>query len=151
MFLAKAAERIMSMKAVRELVLGEYKQFLSWLGIQAHMHKDYPPKRTAAVLVDFAKESSEVRQMILTEILKENKKKERMKNLDRSKSATEKGTHKAHRIRRSGKSLDEKSMTPNPKVDGLEAFLDAAAVDLKKTKRWTSKKKNKEDDDIFTL
>lgn len=151
MFLAKAAERILSMKAVRKLVLCEYQQFLSWLGIQAHMHKDYPPKRTAAVLVDFAKESTEVRKMILTEIMKENKKRERMRNLDRSKSATEKGTHKAHRIRRSGKSLDEKSITPNPKVDGLEAFLDAAAVDLKKTKRRRSKKINMEDVDISTL
>jgi len=74
-----------------------------------------------------------------------------MRNLDRSKSATEKGSHKAHRLRRSGKSVDEKSISHNPKEDGLEAFLDAAAIDLKKTKRRRSKKINLEDVDISTL
>jgi len=151
-FLTNAAERIMSMKTVMTLVIAEYSKFLSWLGIQAHMHKDYPPKRTAAILVDFGKETSEVRKTILTEIMKENKKKDKMRNLDRSKSAIDKGTPKAHRImRRSGKSLDDKNVTPNPRADGLEAFLDAAAVDLKKTKRRRSKKINMEDVDIATL
>jgi len=152
LFLTNAAERIMSMKTVMALVIAEYSRFLSWLGIQAHMHKDYPPKRTAAILVDFAKETTEVRKMILTEIMKENKKKDKMRNLDRSKSAIDKGTPKAHRIiRRSGKSLDDKNVTPNPRADGLEAFLDAAAVDLKKTKRRRSKKITLEDVDISTL
>jgi len=151
MFLTNAAERILSMKTVIRLVIGEYSKFLSWLGMQAHLQKDYPPKKTAAILVEFAKETTEMRKLILTDIMKENKKREKMKTLDRSKSATEKRTHKPHRIRRSGKSLDENTTSPNPRVDGLEAFLDAAAVDLKKNKRRRSKKINLDDFDISTL
>ena len=151
LFLTNAAERIMSMKTVMNLVNEEYSRFLSWLGIQAHMHKDYPPKRTASLLVDFARETSDMRKVILTEIMKENKKREKMRNLDRSKSATEKRTHKTHRIRRSGKSVEEKSNTQNTRDDGLEAFLSAAAKDLKKTKRRRSKKMSLEDVDISTL
>jgi len=150
LFLTNAAERIMSMKTVMNLVNVEYLKFLSWLGIQAHMHKDYPPRRTAALLVDFARETSDMRKVILTEIMKENKKREKMRNLDRSKSATEKRSHKSHhRIRRSGKSVEEKRETQRD--EGLEAFLSAAAKDLKKTKRRRSKKVNLEDIDISTL
>jgi len=151
MFLTNAAERILSMKTVIKLVISEYSKFLSWVGIQAHLHKDYPPKKTAAILVEFAKETTEMRKLILTEILKENKRKEKMKTFDRSKSASEKGTPRTHRMRRSGKSLDGKNTSPNPRADGLEAFLDNAAKDLKKTKRRRSKKINLDDFDISTM
>ena len=151
MFLTNAAERIMSMKTVIKLVITEYSKFLSWVGIPAHMHKDYPPSKTAAILVDFAKEASDMLKVVAKEIVKENKHEEKMKTLNRSKSTPEKTPSKSEKLRRAGKSLDDKNMTPNPRADGLEAFLDAAAVDLKKTKRRRSKKINMEDFDISTM
>ena len=151
MFLTSAAERIMSMKTVIKLVMTEYSKFLFWLGIQAHLHKDYQPSKTAEILVEFAKEASDMRAVVTMEIVKENKRREKMKTLDRSKSNPGKHTPKSHKMRRAGRSLDDKNMTPNPRADGLEAFLDAAAVDLKKTTRKRSKKINLEDFDISTM
>jgi len=152
MFLTNAAERIMSMRSVLKLVMAEYNRFLSWLGIQAHLHKDYPPKRTTSLLVDFAKEVTDMRKTVLNEIMKENKRKERMmKGFDRSKSTSGKTSSRLHKLRRSVKSVDGQHTSPNPSADGLEAFLDAAAIDLKKTKRRRSKKVNLEDIDITTM
>jgi len=151
MFLTNAAERIMSMKTVIKLVLAEYSKFISWLGIPPHQQKDYPPSKTAGILVDFVKEASDMSAKIAKDMAKEKRQRDKIRSLDRSKSTPQKNHSKSQKLQRSVKSLDGKNMTPNPRADGLEAFLDAAAVDLKKSKRRRSKKVNMDDFDISTL
>ena len=70
MFLTNAAETIMSMKTVIELVLVEYTKFTSWLGIPPHQQKDYPPSKTAGILVEFVKEASDLCAKIVKDISK---------------------------------------------------------------------------------
>ena len=117
MFLTSAAERIMSMKTVIKLVMTEYSKFLFWLGIPAHLHKDYQPSKTAEILVEFAKEASDMRAVVTMEIVKENKRREKMKTLDRSKSNPGKHTPKSHKMRRAGRSLDDKGSLQNKKKE----------------------------------
>jgi len=132
-FLTNAAQRILSMDIVMSRVEAQYMNFLSWLGIPNHFHKDYPPQKTATILSTFSKEVVETKKQISEEIHKERKKEERMRKSSRQKPSKNSGLSK-------NLSLDEKVTRSTEKEKGLEDLLDAAAQDLKTKKRRRSKK-----------
>ena len=69
-FLEDAAKRIVSMQHVNRLVTQEYKEFLQWLGLAPHLHKDYPPRKVAALLVEVAREVGLARDRLVKEKVK---------------------------------------------------------------------------------
>merc|ERR1712038_2018468 len=130
-FLTNAAQRILSMEIVMTGVEAEYTDFLCWLGISAHLQKDFPPQKTAAILSSFSKEVMETKKQISDELHKERKKEERLRKPSRPKIAKNSSLMK-------NLSLDEPRSKSTEK--GLEDFLDEAAQDMKNKKRRRSKK-----------
>ena len=112
-FLTDAAERIMSMQRVLELVLAEFATFLAWLGLARHQHRDYPPARLAALLTDTARQVTAARQAIARERAKEDRRTALIKTKEGRKEKKEK---------KKGKEV--------VKVEGLEAALEAEAARL---------------------
>jgi len=112
-FLTDAAERIMSMQRVLELVLAEFAAFLAWLGLARHQHRDYPPARLAALLTDTARQVTTARQAIARERAKEDRRTALIKTKEGRKEKKEK--------------KKEKEVV---KVEGLEAALEAEAARL---------------------
>jgi len=127
LFLENATQRIISMKIIITRVMAEYQKFLFWFGLPLHLHKDYTPQRTAGILLSFSKEVSETRKLIYDEMVKERKREEKMKTINRSRSSPHKTCHKSHhRIVRSGVSDPGKEAVDEN--NGLEEFLDAVAA-----------------------
>merc|ERR1712013_703449 len=73
-FLTDAAERILSMQKVSALVAEEYNRFLTWLGLPAHLHRDYPAARVAGLLVETAREGGKASEKLAREKAREAKK-----------------------------------------------------------------------------
>lgn len=113
-FLTDAAERIMSMQRVLELVLAEFAAFLSWLGLARHQHRDYPPARVAGLLTDTARQVAAARQAIAREQAKEARRTALIKTKEGRKERKEKRTKVAEVAA----------------VEGLEAALEAEAARL---------------------
>merc|ERR1711971_1241260 len=85
-FLSNAAERIMSMKRIQQLLMVKYGGFLDWLGLLKHQHGDYPPTRLANIVTDFAIEYKATRTKVFMD--REIERKKTMKK-NRSKVSRE--------------------------------------------------------------
>ena len=70
-FLTDAAERILSMQRVSELVKAEYGRFLCWLGLASHLHRDFPQARVAKILLETAVEVARAKERLARERAKE--------------------------------------------------------------------------------
>jgi len=120
----------------------EYKQFLLWFGLPLRSHKDYPPQKTAGILINFSKEVFETRKLITDEVTKERRKKEKMKTLNNSISApgTSSGLVDKKKIGRRGMSTDSgHGSIGSTNENDLEAILDAVANNTKGKRRRSRK------------
>jgi len=141
-FLENATQRIISMKIIYSRVMFEYKQFLLWFGLPLRSHKDYPPQKTAGILINFSKEVFETRKLITDEVTKERRKKEKMKTLNNSISApgTSSGLVDKKKIGRRGMSTDSgHGSIGSTNENDLEAILDAVANNTKGKRRRSRK------------
>jgi len=135
-FLDNATQRILSMKIIFKRITNLYEHFLTWFGLSKHLHKDYPPQRTAILLLTFSKDLSDTRKVILDEALKERRREEKIKQMSRVKASPRRGAPVRNPVRVRSVISDEGS-----EADGLEEFLDAvAATNVSNGKRRRSKK-----------
>jgi len=131
-FLTNAAERILSMQRVSALVAEEYDRFLTWLGLPAHLHRDYPAARVSSLLVETAREVGKASEKVARDKAREAKKTKAMSLPRRTRKvkdefgspvASTKDTKTS-----SGRSVSSKTLAKKDSTeDGLEAYLEEAA------------------------
>jgi len=138
-FLTNAAERILSMQRVSALVAEEYDRFLTWLGLPAHLHRDYPAARVSGLLVETAREVGKASEKVARDKAREAKKTKAMSLPRRTtrKVKDEFGTAAASTkdtkigassASSSGRSISTKTLAKkDSSEDGLEAYLEEAA------------------------
>jgi hypothetical protein len=76
-FLTDAAERIFIMSKVNKKINLRYLDFLLWMGIPLHFHKDYPCHKTCKILSEFALEYRTTRERVIQTIEKKKAARER--------------------------------------------------------------------------
>jgi len=136
-FLSNAAERIMSMKRVLQLVMVKYSGFLDWLGLLKHQHGDYPPTKLATIITDFAMEYKATTTKVNMDKEIERKKSMRKSKKDNAMSSSNPffGMSPSSKFATTKPKQNEKSeISPKPRhgKDGLEALLAKEAVSLRK-------------------
>jgi len=106
------------------------------------LFKDYPPQKTAGILINFSKEVCETRKLINDDVTKERRKKEKMKTLNSSVSlpaSSSPGLDDKKKVGRRGMSTDSGNGSTNE--TDLESILDAVANNhITKGKRRRSRK-----------
>jgi len=134
-FLSNAAERIMSMKRVHQLLMVKYSGFLDWLGLLKHQHGDYPPTKLATIITDFAMEYKATTTKVNMD--KEIERKKSMRKT--SPPANKLGTLPKHQPNTSLKDKFGSGLKGNPcqGKGGLEALLAAEAVNLRNKRKQT--------------
>merc|ERR1712013_730815 len=121
-FLTDAAERILSMQKVSALVAEEYNRFLTWLGLPAHLHRDYPAARVAGLLVETAREVGKASEKLAREKAREAKKTKAMSLPRRTRKVKEEfGTTATVSKDSKRSSLPSKSLIKNDSTESLEA------------------------------
>jgi len=148
-FLDNATQRILSMKLIFKRITSLYGHFLSWLGLPKHLHKDYPPQKTAGILLNFSKDLSDTRKLILDEALKERRREEKIRLMSRAKTSPRRSAPMKSPVKAKSvvSGIDEGS-----EADGLEEFLDAvAATNISNGKRRRSKKMTLQQMEGFTI
>merc|ERR1712210_123526 len=119
--------------------MGEYDRFLTWLGLPAHLHRDYPAARVSGLLVETAREVGKASEKVARDKAREAKKTKAMSLPRRTarKVKDEFGTWAASTkdtkigassASSSGRSVSSKSLAKkDSSEDGLEAYLEEAA------------------------
>ena len=118
--------------------------------------QEYPPHKVAGILLTFTKEISDTAKVILDEVLKERKREERTKSMERSPKKGHRGQHKMRSGSSDYGSFDRSSASGAETVadsgNGLEEFLDAVAAKSSSSgKRRRSKKMNLQQLDSFNI
>ena len=118
--------------------------------------QEYPPHKVAGILLSFTKEISDTAKVILDEVLKERKREERTKSMERSPKKAHRGQHKMRSGSSDYGSFDRSSASGAETVadsgNGLEEFLDAVAAKTTSSgKRRRSKKMNLQQLDSFNI
>merc|ERR1712110_382721 len=122
---------------VSALVAEEYDRFLTWLGLPAHLHRDYPAARVSGLLVETAREVGKASEKVARDKAREAKKTKAMSLPRRTRkvkdefglTAAAKDTKSgASPASSSGRSISTKTLAKkDSSEDGLEAYLEEAA------------------------
>ena len=80
-FLVTSVKEILATKTIIKLVLKMFDNFLEWIGLPKHLHKDYPPKKMCSILTQFAKEVEDAKAQLKLD--KEREIREKRKKLRR--------------------------------------------------------------------
>lgn len=138
-FLSNAAERIMSMKRVHQLLMVKYSGFLEWLGLMKHQHGDYPPTKLATIITDFAIEYKATTTKVNMDKEIERKKSMRKISPPIQTSTNKFGTLPKQQPNKTHKNMFGSALKANPcqGKDGLEALLAVEAVNLRNKRKGT--------------